>query len=83
MGLTEFEVGKDRSEIKVNKGDMTNWPTSKRIGQKQAAYKIIIDKESQQILGAHILGANAGELINIFTMAMKFNCIKGNIGSYQ
>ena len=73
VGLTEFEIGKESSEIKVNKGDMATWPTSKRIGQKQAAYKVIIDKDSRKILGAHILGHNAGELINIFTMAMKFN----------
>ena len=41
---------------------------------EQAAYsKVIIDSRSDRILGAHILGHNAQELINIFVLAMKFN----------
>jgi len=59
-------------KIRVNRGDMAGWPSSKRIGQTHAAYKVIIDEQSHHILGAHLLGHNAEEAINIFAMAMRF-----------
>ncbi|MCS1412200.1 MAG: Dihydrolipoyl dehydrogenase [Verrucomicrobia subdivision 3 bacterium] len=38
--------------------------------QNDGFAKLLVDKESSLILGAHILGANAGELINEVTLAM-------------
>ena len=34
-------------------------------------YKVILDGESKKILGAHILGENSEEVINIFAMAIR------------
>lgn len=73
VGLTQ-ELARERGiRIKVNSGDAAGWPSSRRIGQKQAAYKILLDPAGQRILGAHLLGHNAGEMINIFAMAIKFH----------
>jgi len=41
-------------------------------GEQAAFSKVIIDRRTDLILGAHILGHNAEELINIFALAMKF-----------
>jgi len=73
VGMGEVGAQKSRRKIRVNKGDMTGWPSSRRIGQTHAAYKVIIDEQSHQILGAHLLGHSAGEAINIFAMAMRSN----------
>jgi len=73
VGMGEVEAQKSGRKIRVNRGDMTGWPSSRRIGQKYAAYKVIIDEQSHQILGAHLLGHNAEEAINVFAMAMRFN----------
>ena len=51
---------------------MNQWPSSKRIGQKHSGYKVIQDKQSGLILGAHIFGHNADEVINIMALAIKF-----------
>ena len=60
-------------EVAINSGDMTRWPSSRRIGQTHAAYRVICDAKTHHILGAHILGHNADEMINIFALAMRFN----------
>lgn len=73
VGMTEKEAESSEFEYKVNKDSMTSWPSSLRLGQKNAFYKVITEKGSKRILGAHILGYNAGEVINIFALAMKFN----------
>ena len=60
---------------------MHNWPSSKRIGQRYAAYKVLIDEENNHILGAHILGKNADETINLFALAIRFNLTTENLKS--
>ena len=72
LGMSEAEARTQGKKIRINRGDMTNWPSSKRIGQTHAGYKVIIDEEDHTILGAHILGNHAEEVINIFTLAMRF-----------
>jgi len=47
-----------------------SWYSSARIGEEYSAYKVLLEKGSGRILGAHILGPNAEELINLFTIAM-------------
>lgn len=72
VGMTEDEAGTSGIRFRINRGSMSDWPSSRRIGQKHAYYKVIIEEESGHILGAHLFGHNAGETINIFAMAIKF-----------
>ena len=65
-------AGKSGIRFRINRGSMSDWPSSRRIGQKHAYYKVIIEEKSGRILGAHLFGHNAGEAINIFAMAIKF-----------
>lgn len=68
-------------EIKVNTGDATGWMSSRRIGQKHAAYKVIVNTDTDTIMGAHLLGHNAEEMINVFAMAIKFGLTRGQLKS--
>jgi len=58
--------------FRIKRGSMSAWPSSLRIGQEHAFYKVILEEESGRILGAHLFCHNAGEAINIFAMAIKF-----------
>lgn len=52
--------------------DMSQWYSAKRINFGYAASKVIIDERTDMILGAHILGPEAEEVINLFAVAMKY-----------
>lgn len=71
VGILEKDAKKQKLNYKVNYKDTSSWYTSNRIGLKYSAFKVLIDKDTNQILGAHLLGNNADEIINIFAMAMK------------
>lgn len=77
VGMSEEEAreasGKQGFQLTVNTGDATVWMSSKRIGQKHAAYKVLLNQDAGTILGAHLLGHNAAEMINIFALAIKFS----------
>jgi glutathione reductase (NADPH) len=46
------------------------WFNSKRINAKVYAYKTLVDNKTGQIIGVHLVGSEAGEIINLFTLAM-------------
>jgi glutathione reductase (NADPH) len=72
VGMTESQVAKSGLSFYINRGSMTGWASSRRIGQKHAYYKILIEQGTGRLLGAHLFGHNAAEAINIFALAMKF-----------
>lgn len=72
VGMTEEQAEGAGLRFRINRGSMKAWPSSRRIGQEHAFYKVILEEDSGLILGAHILGHNAGEAINILALAMKF-----------
>ena len=72
VGMTEEQARQSGTRFRINRGAMDAWPSSRRIGQQHALYKILIEENSGMILGAHLFGHNAGEAINIFALAIKF-----------
>lgn len=72
VGVTESQAIESGVHFHINRGAMTGWASSRRIGQKHAFYKVLIEDGTGRILGAHLFGHNAAEAINIFALAMKF-----------
>lgn len=72
VGVTEEQALKSGARFRVNRGSMANWPSSRRIGQQHAYFKVLLEADTGKVLGAHLLGHGAEEAINIFAMAMKF-----------
>ncbi|GEQ85069.1 hypothetical protein ULMS_05770 [Patiriisocius marinistellae] len=70
IGLTEDQARKEGFDFKVEYKSVPKWFNAKRINDDTYAYKTIVDKKRNLILGAHITGANAGEMINLFVLAM-------------
>ena len=71
VGMTEEEAKKENLNIKVNYASVPNWFVSSHLGEKTYAFKVIIDKDTDLILGAHLIGPNAEETINVFAVAMQ------------
>ncbi len=70
VGLQESEAHEQELKFKTHFERTGSWYSSARIGEERSAYKVLVEEGSGRILGAHFLGPNAEELINLFTMAM-------------
>ncbi|ARU89640.1 NAD(P)/FAD-dependent oxidoreductase [Pseudomonas sp. M30-35] len=79
VGLTEKEARDSKASIEVVCNDMTDWFSSQNVLAKHAWAKIIIDKNTDLILGAHILGHQGEELINLIALAMRFNITRAQL----
>ncbi|MGK7392873.1 MAG: dihydrolipoyl dehydrogenase family protein [Candidatus Cyclobacteriaceae bacterium M2_1C_046] len=86
VGMTEQQARSKDLKIQVNYNKVSNWFNARRLNTDHYSYKTIIDKETGEILGAHLFGPHAAETINIFSMAirkkMKAKEIKQMIFSY-
>ncbi|MBM7847822.1 dihydrolipoyl dehydrogenase family protein [Arthrobacter roseus] len=71
VGILEQEARASGLDIEVRHNDTSGWYSNYRVGETTASTKIIIDKTTDHILGAHLLGPGYAELINIFSLAIK------------
>lgn len=71
VGLTEDAARQRGLRFRTNLVDTSSWYSSSRVGETHSGSKVLIDQESGRILGAHLLGPSAEEMINLFAMAMR------------
>lgn len=72
VGLTEREAAEQGLSFDIKSGDWAKFNSMRKVGETHAAYKILVDKNSDRLLGAHLLAPDAAEVINIFALAMRF-----------
>ncbi len=70
VGMLEQQATENGLKFRINSGETSKWYSSRRIGEESSGYKVLIEEETDRILGAHLLGPDAAEVINLFAMAM-------------
>ncbi|MBI2710119.1 MAG: NAD(P)/FAD-dependent oxidoreductase [Actinobacteria bacterium] len=71
VGQLEEEARASGVDLDVRHTDTSGWYSNYRIGEPTAAVKILIDRATDTIVGAHMFGPEYGELINIVGLAIK------------
>lgn len=71
VGLNEVEAKNKGIEYKLFKLAATSIPKAKVIGNTRGMYKILVDPDTEEILGATIYGEESYEIINLIALAMK------------
>ena len=71
VGMLETEAQDAGIDLDVRYNDTSGWYSNYRIGETTAATKILINRTTDTIVGAHMLGPEYGELINICALAIK------------
>ena len=71
VGLNEVEAKNSKIEYKLFKLAATSIPKAKVIGNTRGMYKILVNPDTKEILGATIYGEESYEVINLIALAMK------------
>lgn len=72
VGMTEKEAKKSEKNIEVKHQEVEGWFTYKRTNESHTSFKVLIDKDDDRIVGAHLMSEEADELINHFATAIRF-----------
>lgn len=70
-GLDESEARHKGLRFRVTAQDTADWYSSRRLRESTSGFKLLIEEGSERILGAHLLGPHAAELINVFALAIR------------
>ena len=79
VGKTEDQLKKDQVNYKVGKFSLMANSRAKTINETDGFVKILADSKTDKVLGVHIIGANAGELIAEMSLAMEFGASSEDI----
>jgi pyruvate/2-oxoglutarate dehydrogenase complex dihydrolipoamide dehydrogenase (E3) component len=70
VGMTEKEAQKSGRKIRVARMPMTSVARALEADETRGLMKAIVDAETEEILGATVLGIEGGEVMSVFQMAM-------------
>jgi len=71
VGMTEAGAKSAGLNVRVEVNDMREWLSGKTWAEASAFAKVIVDRDSDLIRGAHIVGHGGEELIHVFALAMR------------
>jgi glutathione reductase (NADPH) len=76
VGLTEEEAGKRYKELEVYRAQFRPLKATLSGRGEKMIMKLIVDAASRKVVGAHILGHDAGEMAQILGITLKAGCTK-------
>jgi glutathione reductase (NADPH) len=78
-GLLVEQASEQGYDFEIYEGDAAQWSEHDRLGMAHAGYRILVERGSGRILGAHYLGAHAEEVVNIFGMAIRHGLTRDDL----
>ena len=71
VGLSEQAAREQGLRVRTNHQNTSKWYSSRRVGEEYSGIKVLVEEGSGRILGAHLLGPQAEEVINLFAVAIR------------
>jgi glutathione reductase (NADPH) len=71
VGLSERGAREQNLRFRVKKEITSSWYSSRRVAETCSGFKVLVEEGTDRILGAHVLGSDAGEVINLFALAIR------------
>ena len=71
VGLSEMEARKKGLNIKVNTLPVAAIPRARTLGETDGLFKVVVDADTNKILGCSLFGPETSEIINIVSIVMK------------
>jgi dihydrolipoamide dehydrogenase len=80
VGLTEAKAREEGYDVKVGKFPFSASGKARILGEEEGFVKIVADKKYDEILGAHVIGPHATEIIHECIVAMRLESTAEELG---
>lgn len=71
VGFTEEQAREQRLKFRMQSQKASDWYTARRVAEPTYGFKLLIEERTDRILGAHLVGPHADEVINVFALAIR------------
>jgi glutathione reductase (NADPH) len=80
VGMTEAEAKQAGLDVDVVTSDMSSWFSARFYAETVAWAKVIVEKDTRRVVGAHLVGHHGEELIHLFALAMRHGISADQMG---
>lgn len=70
-GTSEAAAREQGLRFRTNIQHTAEWYSSRRVRLRHSGFKVLIEEQTDRIVGAHLLGVHAEEVINLFALAIR------------
>ena len=71
VGLDERDARREGIEVRARLEDTGTWYSGRRVREPAGMAKTLVEAGTDRVLGAHLLGPHADEVINLFALAVR------------
>ncbi|HVR81457.1 MAG TPA: NAD(P)/FAD-dependent oxidoreductase [Luteimonas sp.] len=71
VGLSEAKAREQGLKFRVKSQLASDWFTARQAAEPTYGFKVLVDEASDRILGAHLVGPHAEDVINVFALAIR------------
>lgn len=71
VGLSEKQALEKGLKFRMQSKKASNWYTARRVAETTYGFKVLVEETTGHILGAHLVGPHADEVINLFALAIR------------
>jgi len=71
VGLDEVTARARGLRFTIHQDDTTGWYSSRRVALERTGYKTLVEDGTGRVLGAHLFGLHADEVVNLFGLAIR------------
>jgi glutathione reductase (NADPH) len=71
VGMTEHAAQERDLRFRIHRENTGSWYSSRRVAEDCSGFKVLTEEGTNRVLGAHVLGPEADELINVFALAIQ------------
>ncbi|MBI1774462.1 MAG: NAD(P)/FAD-dependent oxidoreductase [Proteobacteria bacterium] len=71
VGLSEAEAQSKGLKFRVNSEMVSEWYTARRLNESVYGFKTLVEEDTDHVLGAHVVGPHAEDVINLFGLAIR------------
>jgi glutathione reductase (NADPH) len=79
VGLDEATARAQGLRFTTHHDDTSRWYSSRRVALAHTAYKTLVEDGTERILGAHLFGLHAEEVVSIFGLAIRKGLSAGDL----
>jgi len=78
IGLTEMQARHQYAHVDIYKSSFRSLKMTLAARDTRCFFKLVVDGESERVLGCNIIGPDAGEMIQLVGIAIKMNATKAD-----
>jgi len=79
VGLGEKQAREQGLKFRMQHQKASDWYTARRVAETVYGFKVLVEEETDRVLGAHLVGPHIDEVINVFALAIRRGMTAGDL----